>query len=151
MKIQAMAMRVINVPMRRILALPFSTPLSKRLMLVYITGRHSGRSYRQPVSYVPYEESLLTPGGGNWKLNLQQGRSERIHLNGHDVSARPDLVAEIDEIDSLLMIMTASNPRVASFIPIPLRDDGHFDRDGLANAIAHGFRIIRWDVESPPK
>jgi hypothetical protein len=36
---QATLMRVINVPMRRILALPFPTPLSKRLMLLYLTGR----------------------------------------------------------------------------------------------------------------
>ena len=61
-----MAMRIINVPMRRILALPFSTPLSKRLMLLYLTGRHTGRSYRQPVSYVEVGDLLLTPGGGNW-------------------------------------------------------------------------------------
>jgi hypothetical protein len=71
-------MRLVNVPMRRILALPFSTPLSKRLMLLHLTGRRSGRSYRQPVSYVKDGDSLLTPGGGNWKLNLDPGRPERI-------------------------------------------------------------------------
>lgn len=60
--------------MRRILALPFSTPLSKRLMLLYLTGRRSGRSHRQPVSYVKVDDALLTPGGGNWKLNLEPGR-----------------------------------------------------------------------------
>jgi hypothetical protein len=36
---QARLMRLVNLPMRRILALPFSTPLSKRLMLLYLTGR----------------------------------------------------------------------------------------------------------------
>src|ERR1700729_4224945 len=90
---QATMMRIINVPMRRILALPFSTPLSKRLMLLFLTGRRSGRTYRQPVSYVKDGESLLTPGGGNWKLNLKPGRPERIRLKGRDVSARPELIA----------------------------------------------------------
>jgi hypothetical protein len=146
---QAMAMRILNVPMRRILALPFATPLSKRLMLLYLTGRRSGRSYRQPVSYVEHEDSLLTPGGGNWKLNLQPGRPERIRLNGRDVTARPDLIDDVDAIDSSLMIMTAANPRTASFIPIARHDDGHFDRDGLINAVAHGFRIVRWHVDGP--
>jgi F420H(2)-dependent quinone reductase len=143
---QATMMRVINVPMRRILALPFSTPLSKRLMLLYLTGRRTGQSYRQPVSYVEDGESLLTPGGGNWKLNLQPGRPERIRLNGRDVSARPDLIDDVDEIDSALIKMAAVNPRTLSFIPITRKDDGHFDRDGLVNAVAHGFRIVRWHL-----
>ena len=143
---QATMMRIVNVPMRRVLALPFPTPLSKRLMLVYLTGRRSGRSYRQPVSYVKDGESLLTPGGGNWKLNLEPGRPERIRLKGRDVSARPELIANVDEIDSALMKMTAINPRAASFIPITRKDDGHFDRDGLSNAVSHGFRIVRWHL-----
>jgi hypothetical protein len=144
-------MRVINVPMRRILALPFPTPLSKRLMLVYLTGRRSGRSYRQPVSYVQDGGSLLTPGGGNWKLNLEPGRPERLRLDGRDVSARPELIDDVDEIDEALFTMTSVNPRTASFIPIARRDDGHFDRDGLINAVAHGFRIVRWHLEPSAK
>jgi hypothetical protein len=143
---QATMMRIVNVPMRRVLALPFPTPLSKRLMLLYLTGRRSGRSYRQPVSYVKDGESLLTPGGGNWKLNLEPGRPERIRVKGRDVSARPELIANVDEIDSALMKMTAINPRAASFIPITRKDDGHFDRDGLSNAVSHGFRIVRWHL-----
>jgi hypothetical protein len=140
-------MRIVNVPMRRILALPFSTPLSKRLMLLYLTGRRSGRSYRQPVSYVKVDDALLTPGGGNWKLNLEPGRPERIRLDGRDVMARPDLIDDVDEIDDALMRMTAVNPRTASFIPIDRREDGHFEQHGLSNAVAHGFRIVRWHLD----
>lgn len=57
-------MRLLNVPMRVALTLPFPTPLSRRLMLVYLTGRRSGRHYRQPLSYVRDGDQLLTPGGG---------------------------------------------------------------------------------------
>lgn len=146
MRRQARAMRLVNLPMRRILALPFPTPLSKRLMLLYLTGRRSGKSYRQPVSYVRDGDLLLTPGGGNWKLNLEPGRPERIRLGGRVVTARPDQLDDIDEIDGALMTMTAVNPRTASFVPITRQDDGHFDRDGLINAVAHGFRIVRWHL-----
>ncbi len=141
-------MRVVNVPMRQLLALPFPTPLSKRLMLLYLTGRRSGRSYRQPVSYVRDGGSLLTPGGGNWKLNLEPGRPERIRLDGRMVMVRPDLVDDADEIDKALMTMTALNPNTAKFIPIARQDDGHFEREGLTNAVAHGFRIVRWHLAS---
>jgi hypothetical protein len=144
---QAKLMGFINVPMRRILALPFSTPLSKRLMLLYLTGRRTGRSYRQPVSYVRAGDVLLTPGGGNWKLNLEPGRPERIRLAGHDITARPELIDDINDIDEALMTMGAVNPRTANFIPIARDDDGHFEREGLTNAVAHGFRIVRWHLD----
>ena len=71
MVVQARLMGVINVPMRLILGLPFATPLSRQLMLLHLTGRKSGKRYVQPVSYVPNGNTLLTPGGGRWKLNLK--------------------------------------------------------------------------------
>jgi hypothetical protein len=144
-----MIFRIVNVPMRRILGLPFRTPLSKNLMLVYLTGRRTGKSYRQPVSYVRHDGTLLTPGGGKWKLNLQPGRAEKIRLGGRDVLARPDLVADVDDVDRLLMIMSAANPRTAGFIPVPRHEDGHFDRAALASAVSHGFRIVRWHLVEP--
>jgi hypothetical protein len=60
-RIQARMMGIVNVPMRWVLALRFATPLGNRLMLVYLTGRKTRRSYRQPVSYVRYGGDLLTP------------------------------------------------------------------------------------------
>ena len=78
--------------MRGLLSLPFATPISRRLMLVHYTGRKSGKAYRQPVSYVEDGDTLLTPGGGNWKLNLSEDRPVRIHLKGREVEARPELV-----------------------------------------------------------
>jgi len=141
---QAMIFRIVNVPMRQILGLPFRTPLSKNLMLLYLTGRRTGKRYRQPVSYVRHNGTLLTPGGGKWKLNLDPDRQEKIRLSGRDILARPGLVADVSEVNRLLMIMTEANPRVASFIPIARRDDGHFEEAALANAIKFGFRVVRW-------
>ena len=148
-RLQARMMRVINVPMRIVLGLPFAAPLSDRLMLVFLTGRRTGRSYRQPVSYVRQGSTLLTPGGGKWKLNLQQGRPERIRLRGRDVLARPELVSDIDEVDRLLGVMAAANPRVSSFVGIPRGPDGRLDRDRLQTALRYGFRVVRWHLDEP--
>ncbi|HWF34708.1 MAG TPA: nitroreductase/quinone reductase family protein, partial [Solirubrobacteraceae bacterium] len=101
-RIQAKVMRVINVPMRLVLGLPFPTPLGRRLMLVYLTGRRTGRHYRQPVSYVRDGDTLLTPGGGNWKLNLAEDHPVRIRLAGRDIVARPELIGDVDEVERLL-------------------------------------------------
>jgi hypothetical protein len=142
-------MRVVNVPMRVVLGLPVPTPLSGRLMLVFLTGRKTGRSYRQPVSYVRQGTMLLTPGGGKWKLNLVDGRPERIRLRGRDVLARPEIIGDIDEIDRLLATMAEANPMVSKFVGIPRGPDGRFDRERLAAAVRYGFRIIRWHLDEP--
>jgi hypothetical protein len=148
-RLQAKVMRVINVPMRLVLGLPVATPLSGRLMLVFLTGRKSGRSYRQPVSYVRQGSTLLTPGGGKWKLNLVDGRPERIRLRGRDVLARPEIVSDVEDIDRLLATMTEANPMVSRFVGIPRGSDGGLERERLQAAVRYGFRIVRWHVDEP--
>jgi hypothetical protein len=135
--------RVVNVPMRLILSLRTATPLGKRLMLVYLTGRKSGRRYRQPISYVHDGDTLLTPGGGKWKLNLVEGEPTHVRLRGKDVFLRAELVRDADEVERLLDVMSAKNPMVSRFVPIP-KHDGSYDRERLNLAIRHGFRIVRW-------
>jgi len=152
MRVMPVVFRIVNVPMRLVLELPVSTPLGKRLMLPYLTGRKTGRQYRQPISYVRDEERLLTPGGGRWKLNLIEGQPTRVRLRGHDLSLRPELVRDPVDVDRLLGVMSAKNPMVGRFAPIPKQADGHHDHERLELAIRHGFCIVRWtpaDTDSP--
>jgi hypothetical protein len=146
---QATLFRIANVPMRAVLGLPFGTPLGKRLMLLYITGRVTGKRYRQPVSYVRDGDDLLTPGGGRWRLNLRDGEPVRIRLRGRDLTVRPDLGKDPDEIERLLGVMAAANPAISRFVRIPKTPDGHFDRPSLAAAVRYGFRIVRWHPVTP--
>ncbi len=143
-RLQVRAFRVINVPMRMVLGLPVATPLGGSLMLAFIVGRKSGKTYRQPLSYVRDGDVLLTPGGGRWKLNLKDGVPVRLRLRGKDLSVIPELVSDPGEIGKLLVVMAAANPRSASFIGIPRGPDGEFDRDRLQAAVRYGFRIVRW-------
>src|SRR5262245_60770800 len=146
-RVMPVVFRVLNVPMRFALGLPTSTPLGKRLMLVYLTGRKTGRHYRQPISYVRDGETLLTPGGGRWKLNLVEGQPAHVRIRGHDTSLRPELVREPVEVERLLAVMSAKNPMVGRFVPIPKRPDGHYEPDRLEFAIRHGFCIVRWSPQ----
>jgi deazaflavin-dependent oxidoreductase (nitroreductase family) len=145
---QARLMRIVNVPMRRLLKLPFPTPLGRRLMLLTYTGRRSGKVYQQPVSYVPDGDTLLSPGGGRWKLNLSSDQPIRIRLQGRDRRAVPELVREPAEVNRLLHTMLAANPRLASFVPV-VGADRQVDPDRLANAVDSGFCIVRWHLDEP--
>jgi hypothetical protein len=145
-RLQARAMRVINVPMRFVLSRSVATPLTRRLMLITYTGRRSGKQYRQPLSYVEHDGALLTPGGGKWKLNLPPGEPVRMRLRGRDVTARPDFIADPDEVEHLLAVMSAANPRVRNFVGIPHDAEGRLDRDRLQTALRYGFRVVRWHL-----
>jgi hypothetical protein len=146
---QARTMRYVNVPMRAVLRLPFPTPLSANLMLVAYTGVKSGKAYLQPVSYARDAETLLTPGGGRWTLNLKGGREVTLRLRGRAVPARADLIADPAEVERLLGVIADGNPRATRFIPLPRRADGRLEPEPLAAAIAHGFRIVRWHLVDP--
>ncbi len=149
-RLQARAFRVLNVPMRALLALPVATPAGLRLMLVSFTGRTTGRAYRQPVSYVTDGPDLLTPGGGRWTLNLEGGAPVRLRLRGREVSARPELVCDPGEVGRLLERMMAVNPRLRVFVGIPRGPGGHLDPAGVAAAVQHGFRVVRWHLDPAP-
>ena len=146
-RIQRRVSRAVNVPMRFMLGLPFATPPGGRLMLVFLIGRKTGKSYRQPVSYVRDGDALLTPGGGRWKLNLSEGKPVRIRLRGKDVMARPEIIADPGEVERLLGVMTAASPMAGRFVAIPKGPDGRLDRDRLDAALTYGFRVIRWHLD----
>jgi deazaflavin-dependent oxidoreductase (nitroreductase family) len=139
MRRRAQIMRAVNVPMRAALSLPFGTPLNQNLMLVSYIGRKSGKSYRQPVSYVHDGDVLLTPGGGRWTLNLAGGRQVGIRLRGHNVPAWPELVSDPAEVERLLAVIARKNP------------DGSLDPGALDAALRHGFCIVRWHLTEQPR
>jgi hypothetical protein len=139
---RARIMAAVNVPMRVLLRLPFRTPLSGSLMLISFRGRRTGRLYRQPLSYVPYEHDLLTPGGGRWKLNLRENEPVSARVDGKSLQLRPEFVRDPDEVERLVGHILARNARAAGFMPFLA--DGTVDRDRLEAALSFGFAIVRW-------
>jgi hypothetical protein len=112
-------------------------------MLIEIIGRKTSRIYTQPVSYVRDGDTLLTPGGGNWKLNLREDKVNRLHLNGEWIAAVPELVRDPETVTELLGRMQVASPGSARWIPV-LDADGTVDPGKLGPALAHGFLIVRW-------
>lgn len=145
--LQPKIMNMANVPMRRILGLPIPTPLGSRLMLAHIIGRKTGKLYKQPISYVHDGNVLLTPGGGKWKLNLDPATPVRLRIRGRDHLARPELVRDQAEVTRLLAVMSAANPALERFVPLPKDADGNPDQHALNQAIRHGFCIVRWHLD----
>jgi hypothetical protein len=113
-------------------------------------GRKSGKRYVQPVSYVPDGNTLLTPGGGRWKLNLKPSECVRLRLRGGPVLARPELIRDVSEVERLLRRMQSVNLRITGFVPVG-GSRGEIDRARLQTAINYGFALIRWHFDCPPR
>jgi hypothetical protein len=58
-------------------------------------------------------------------------------------------VSDLDEVERLLGVMTAANPRVRSFVAIPTGPDGRLDHGRLQTAVNYGFRVVRWHLDQP--
>ena len=48
------------------------------------------------------------------------------------------------EVERLLGVIGAKNPRATRFIPIPRLPDGRLEPTALDAALRHGFCIVRW-------
>ena len=90
---------------------------------------HLDRHFR----FLPYQDQATL----NYSLGVP---------NLHWISLKPELVRDPAEVDRLLGIMSAKNPMVGRFVPIPKGADGHYDHDRLVLAIQHGFCIVRWHL-----
>jgi len=144
-------MGALNALPKFVLRLPFQTPMSRRLILLRYTGRKSGRSYTVPVSYVEQGDTLLIPGGGAWKQNLEQGAPVRVRLRGRERSARPEVIKDIDQVERLVAFMMAANPAVSRFIGVPRESDGGPNRERLEQAVRGGFAVVRLRLDSEPQ
>jgi deazaflavin-dependent oxidoreductase (nitroreductase family) len=133
----------LNPLMRVLLQLPIKK-MQERLLLLYFTGRKSGRQYTVPLSYVADDDgSLLLPGGGSWKLNLDDGKAVRVRLQGKRRTAQPEVIRDRAQIRRLLPTLFRGNPRAESFVGVPLRPDGTPDQEKLNEALDEGFTIVR--------
>jgi hypothetical protein len=78
---------------------PLHAPLSRRLALITVTGRRSGREHTFPVDYEQAGELVTItvgwPERKRWWRNLREGAPVRIRLQGKERSGHA--VAQGDE------------------------------------------------------
>jgi hypothetical protein len=91
--------RTANPLIRMLLRSPLHAPLSRRLALITVTGRRSGREYTFPVDYEQAGELVTIkvgwPERKRWWRNLRDGASVRLRLRGTERTGRA--VAQGDE------------------------------------------------------
>ncbi len=93
-------------------------------------------------------DTLLIPGGGAWKINLEHSLPVRVRLRGSERSASPEVIRDIDEVERLVALMMAANPAVSRFIGVPREADGRPNRERLEQVVRGGFAVVRLRLNS---
>lgn len=131
-----------NKVARRILRSPLHRVLSKRLMLISVTGRKTGKIYTTPVAYAQDGDHLLIAAGGRWRENLSARPQVTVVLRGRPSSYRASVVRSDQDYQGRLVQMATLNPAWARYSGVELDANGQPTSAAIAQARARGLMLV---------
>ena len=140
---------LVNRIARALLRVPgLSRLIGRRLVVIDVVGRRSGKRYRVPVAYMRHGADLLVGTPFGWGRNLRTGEPVQILLKGRRLSAAVEVIADEAGVVDLYGLMARDNHQFASFNGISLDRAGEPDPADLHRAFAGGARVFRLTPQS---
>jgi hypothetical protein len=140
MRFQAAA----NAVTRALLRVPLLNRLvGRRLIVIDVVGRTSGKRYRVPVAYTRHDGELLVGTPFPWGRNLRTGDPVTILLKGKRTTADVAVLTAEPDVVTAYEIMARDNRQFATFNKIKLDGYGDPDPEDLRLAWAAGARAFR--------
>jgi deazaflavin-dependent oxidoreductase (nitroreductase family) len=135
---------VVNRIMRGV----FRTPLlcrvvGKRLIILYVVGRKSGRRYVVPVAYARDGDALVIGTPFGWVRNLRSGEQISVRYKGKRRVADVQVFTDQADVVEHYALIAGGNHAFAKFNRIDLDGDGNPDPADLRLAWAAGARAVR--------
>lgn len=138
--LQGLANRVV----RGLLLMPLlSRVVGKRLIIIYVVGRKSGRHYAIPVAYARHGGVLLIGTPFGWARNLRSGEPVDIRLLGRRRPADVQVLTDEAGVVEHYATMARDNHQFAKFNKITLDKAGTPSPADLHLAWAAGARAVR--------
>ncbi|GAC1319571.1 MAG: mycobacterial cell wall protein Rv0580c [Thermoleophilaceae bacterium] len=108
--------RFVNPVMKALLRSPLHRLVSRKLMLLTVTGRKTGRTYTVPVGRHELPDgSFILSAGGNWRHNLRGGADVRITLDGRERAGHALLEEDIERAaEAFKTMLDRAGPRALS-------------------------------------
>lgn len=139
-----------NRVVRGLLRTPLLSRLvGRRLILIYVVGRTSGRRYTVPVAYSAQGDALLVGTPFAWGRNLRTGEPVQILLKGRRHWADVQVFSDEQGVIAGYAAMARDNHQFAKFNHIRLDDAGEPDANDLQLAWAAGARAFRLTPRVP--
>jgi deazaflavin-dependent oxidoreductase (nitroreductase family) len=117
--------------------------MGKRLIVVYVVGRKSGRHYTVPIAYARHDGILLIGTPFAWARNLRTGQPVDIRLKGKRRPADVQVLTDEAGVVEQYATMARDNHAFAKFNQIGLDPSGNPNPADLHLAWAAGARVIR--------
>ncbi|KZM74674.1 hypothetical protein AWN90_21665 [Nocardia terpenica] len=135
--------RVVNRIVGVLLRVPgVSIAVGRRLVLLHIVGRKSGKHYDIPVAYTRYDGSLLIGTSFAWGRNLRTGDRIGVVLQGKRRTADVRAISDEAGVVEYYGIIVRDNHAFAKFNNIGFTATGDPDPDHLHQAYAAGARAF---------
>jgi deazaflavin-dependent oxidoreductase (nitroreductase family) len=138
------AQKMANSIVRTLLRTPgVSSGIGKRLLLVNVTGRKTGKKYSVPVAYTRNEGALLVGTPFAWARNMRTGEPVEVVLQGKRRQADVQVISDEDGVVAAYDVICRDNRQFAKFNNIGRGPDGTPNADDLHAAFASGARAYR--------
>jgi deazaflavin-dependent oxidoreductase (nitroreductase family) len=136
--------RVIN----RIVSLLLRTPgvsggIGRRLVIITVTGRKTGKRYSVPVAYTRHDGALLVGTPFAWARNMRTGEPVEVVLRGKRRQADVLVISDEDGVVAAYDTICRDNRQFARFNNISIGPDGTPSPGDLHQAWASGARAYR--------
>lgn len=140
---KARSQRMLDSVMRSMLRSPLHGMVSKKMLIVTVRGRKTGKVYSNPVGYVESDGFLLIGTAAGWRRNLRSGEPVSITWRGRDTTADCEVIRAEEQIAEPYRIIIKGNPAHSRHSGINLDSDGNVNPDELRRALAKGTAVVR--------
>jgi deazaflavin-dependent oxidoreductase (nitroreductase family) len=117
-----------------------SAGMGRRLLIINVTGRKTGKRYSVPVAYTRHEGSLLVGTPFAWARNMRTGEPVEVILQGRRRQADVQVISDSGGVVAAYDIICRNNRQFARFNNIRLESDGAPVPGDLQAAYASGAR-----------
>jgi deazaflavin-dependent oxidoreductase (nitroreductase family) len=137
---QKMANRIV----RTLLRTPgVRSGMGKRLLIIDVTGRKTGKKYSVPVAYTRHEGTMLVGTPFGWARNMRTGEPVEVILQGKRRPADVEVISDEDGVVAAYDVICRDNRQFAKFNNIGFGPDGAPKVDDLHAAFGAGARAYR--------
>ncbi|AYF79522.1 DUF385 domain-containing protein [Nocardia yunnanensis] len=134
--------------MRVLLKVPLLAPrVGKRLCVLHVVGRKSGKVYDVPVAYTRHEGDILVGTAKRpWVSNIRKGTPLAVSFGGPKRTADAEVLTDAESVVRLSEVIARDNKQWAKFNGIGLDAQGNPSKADSYQSWQQGCVIIRLSV-----
>jgi deazaflavin-dependent oxidoreductase (nitroreductase family) len=120
-----------------------SSGIGRRLVIITVTGRKTGKRYSVPVAYTRHDGALLVGTPFAWARNMRTGEPVEVVLQGRRRQADVQVISDEDGVIAAYDTICRDNRAFAKFNNVSIGPDGTPSPGDLHQAWAGGARAYR--------